>query len=48
MAWNMIETGFLFAVLTGLLLAVSAVAGIDPIIAIALAGIMSFLVYPLL
>jgi len=41
----MIKTGFLFAVLTGLLLAVSVVAGVDPIIAIALAGIVNFLVY---
>jgi len=45
MIWNMVKTGLLFAVLTGLLLGICVLVGVDPIIAIVLAGVVNFLVY---
>ncbi|MFQ6076524.1 MAG: zinc metalloprotease HtpX [Candidatus Bathyarchaeia archaeon] len=45
MNWNMTKTALLFFLLTGLLLGISTLIGVDPITALLLAGVMNFIVY---
>ncbi len=45
MIWNMVKTTLLLSLLTGFLLGISILVGVDPITALILAGLMNLIVY---
>lgn len=45
MNWNMTKTTLLFFLLTGLLLGIATLIGIDPVTALLFAGVLNFIVY---